>query len=494
MGIAFVPLYIKYLGMEAYGLIGLFVVMQISVTLLDMGMTPTLNREMARYTSGAHSPQSIRNLLHSLEMVCFTLAVLIAIGIWSISGYLASDWLNAERLPTDVVVHALVIMAVVTALRFCEGIYRGSLFGLQRQVWYNGAQSILSTLRYGGAVAVLAWGSPTIEAFFVWQAVVSMISVAVFASKVHRALPRGLTPARFSREAVSGIWRFAGGMMGISVLSLLLTQVDKVLLSRLLSLESFGYYTLAATIAGVLYTMIVPIDNALYPRMVELLTHDDQKGLITVYHRGAQLVTVLTGPIVMLFMFFAEGIVFTWSGDASLAESTAPILSILALGTFLNGLMQMPYHLQLAHAWTSLSMKVNIVAVCVLVPAIFWAVPQFGAVGAAWIWVVLNGGYVLCSIQFMHSRLIPTEKWRWYFCDVIVPMSGAIGVALIAQQLRPMNNHDRLHWFVFLGIVGVLALAVASVLANRIRPHLLAIMRVPSPWQARAEKVFTKYL
>ena len=40
MGLAFIPLYINYLGIEAYGLIGLFAVLQGWLVLLDLGMTP----------------------------------------------------------------------------------------------------------------------------------------------------------------------------------------------------------------------------------------------------------------------------------------------------------------------------------------------------------------------------------------------------------------------------------------------------------------------
>src|SRR2546423_3262566 len=148
MGLAFIPLYIGYLGMEAYGLIGVFAVLQSCLTLLDMGMTPTLNREMARFTAGAHSSQSIRDLLRSVEIICFALAALIAVAVWALSGYLASHWLKVEHLPIDVVSQAVAIMALVVALRFCEGIYRSSLFGLQRQVWYNSAYALLATLRY----------------------------------------------------------------------------------------------------------------------------------------------------------------------------------------------------------------------------------------------------------------------------------------------------------------------------------------------------------
>jgi len=64
--------------------------------------------------------------------------------------------------------------------------------------------------------------------------------------------------------------------MSVTFLAILLTQLDKVLLSRLLSLESFGYYTLAATVAGVLYMVIGPITSAFYPRLVELSTQENR--------------------------------------------------------------------------------------------------------------------------------------------------------------------------------------------------------------------------
>ena len=263
--------------------------------------------------------------------------------------------------------------------------------------------------------------------------------------------------------------------MGITLLTLLLAQVDKVLHSRLLPLESFGYYTLAATIAGVLY-MIVPITQAIYPRMVELSLADDQSGLIAVYHQGAQLVTVLTGPAAVLLLFFAGGVVFMWSGDAALAEHVSPILSALVLGSFLYGLMWMPYQCQLVYGWTSLALKINVLAVAVLVPAIFWVVPRHGAIGAAWIWVALNMGYVLIAVQLMHLRLIPSEKWPWYTADVLLPMSGAAIVALFAFQFQPAHYQDRSHWVVFLFVTGTLALTASTALSGRIRPRLLAIV------------------
>ncbi|ABW67770.1 lipopolysaccharide biosynthesis protein [Desulfosudis oleivorans] len=475
MSIAFVPLYIRYLGMESFGLIGFFAVMQAWLPLIDMGITPTLNREMARFTAGAHTAQSIRNLLRSLEVVCFSLAGLITLAVWSASGYLAHTWIRNQQLPDEVVAQAIAIFAVVLALRLCEGIYRGALIGLQRQIWFNSVNAGLATLRHGGVVLLLAWGFPTIQAFFIWQGVSSLITVCVFAIKLYRSLPETTCPASISRRALTEVRHFASGMVGITFLALLLTQVDKLLLARLLPLATFGYYALAATIAGVVFMLVGPITQSVYPRMVELVTMDDRESLITIYHQSAQIVTALTAPVVLLLVFFAKGIVFMWSGDVHLAENAAPILSVLVVGTFLNGLMHIPYLLQIAHGWTRLAIQVNTVAVMILVPAILWLVPIYGPVGAAWIWVALNSGYVIVAVQLMHRRLIPSEKRRWYFADVLPPIITCLSVMLMANLIQPNSYENRISWLGFLFFVGSIGLVGSSLSSNLLRARLLSM-------------------
>lgn len=477
MGLAFIPIYIQYLGMEAYGLIGIFAVMQAWLTLLDMGMTPTLNREMARFSAGAHTSQSIHDLLRSLEIICISIAIVIALTIWSVSSYLASDWLKVDKLPVNEVAQAISIIALVLALRFVEGVYRGSLFGLQRQVFYNVASATFATMRHGGVVILLAFVSPTVKAFFLWQAAVSLITILIFSSAVRRALPIMAVSPKFKLKAIAEIWKFASGVMLVTFLAILLTQVDKVLLSKLLSLESFGYYTLAATLAGVLYMIVGPITTAFYPRLVELYTNKNQSLLVSTYHQGAQLVTVLTATPVVMLSFFPKELIFVWSGNVVLAESVAPILSVIVLGVYLNGLMHMPGQLQLAHGWVSLGVKTNLLAVVILVPALFWVVPRYGAIGAAWVWVVLNASYVLFAIQFMHQKLLVFEKWRWYFFDLLLPTIGPVVIMLLAKQLQPEIYKNRWCGFIFLMVIGVFALTTSIMLSDQMRPKLFAFIK-----------------
>ncbi len=475
MGLAFVPLYIKYLGIESYGLIGLFAVLTAWLGLLDMGMTPTLSREIARFTGGGHSAQSIRDLLRSIETLALGVALLMGGAITLSAGWIAGSWLKAETLPVPLVTQAFVIMGWVTALRFVEGVYRSSIVGLQRQVLLNAVSSGMATLRGLGAVLILAWVSPTIQAFFLWQGLLSVATLAILAYTTYTVLPRAERAGRFSWAALRGVWRFAGGMVGITFLALLLTQVDKILLSKLLALSDYGYYNLATVVAGALYLLIGPITQAWFPRLSQLHAAQDQAGLIRAYHQGAQLVTVVAGSAALVLMVNAETFLHLWTQDAALAHRVAPLVRWLVLGNLLNGLMHIPYQTQLAHGWTGLAVRINIVAVAIIVPAILWATPRYGAEGAAWVWVSLNAGYVLVGVHFMYRRILSAEKWVWYGRDILQPLAAALAMVLWIDWTLPTPD-GALAELGVLALAAVSALAAASLMAVEVRRQVFGII------------------
>ncbi len=472
MGIAFMPLYIKYLGMEAYGLIGVFAILQAWLTLLDMGMTPTLNREMARFKAGAICAEAIINLLRSVEWICMGLSLLIVTAIWFVAPLLSSVWLKVDKLPTEVVVQAIIIMGFVIASRLWEEVYRGTIRGMQEQVWLNIAQAFLATLRWVGALAVIVFVSSTIQAFFLWQGLVSIFSVIVYSYKTYQWLPNSVRSGRFSIDVIKGVWRFAGGMIVITLLSLLLTQIDKVLLSGLLSLEQFGYYALAGVVVGGLAQLIMPMNAAIYPRFTELITRNDIAALTKTYHESCQLMAAIIVPPALVLSAFAKPVLLLWTGDAELTAEVAPILSILVLGTMLNAFLNVPYMLQLAYGWTKLTMMVNVVAVSIIIPAILLVVPRYGAIGAAWIWVALNAGYLLIAVHFMYRRLIPDQKWQWYRESVVSPLLAGAIVAFGLVYIIPIPQ-ERLNSIFILIINGYCVITSVLFVLPSIRQRII---------------------
>lgn len=439
MGLAFIPLYIHYLGMEAYGLIGIFALLQSWLSLLDLGMTPSISRELARFTAGGHGTTWIRDLLRTIEVSSLVVAVLVALGIWAGSSWLATHWLHAERLPPSIVARAFGLMGLVAAMRLLENIYRSALVGLQRQTNLNVIISLAATLRGAGAAVVLRWVSPTIEAFFLWQGAISALTLIALGATVHRSIPRADRRARFSLEAIEGVWRFATGTVLLTLLGFVLSQSDKVILSSILTLKEFAVYSLAYTVASAVRLLAQPIDQAVYPRLTELCHRQDEAGLAQVYHKAAQYNAVLMGGIGLFLALFGERILVFWTRDPALARSTYALLWILIIGMLLNALMNGPYYLQLAAGWTGLLIRVTGTMVVVFVPTIYLLTKRFGVVGAAVAWVLVNVVYLATVAQLMHRRLLRTEMRAWFLDDLAAPLLAAVATGLVLRSLLSFN-------------------------------------------------------
>jgi len=463
------PLYVRYLGIEAFGMIGAFTVLLAALSLFDVPLAASVNREMARYTAGAHTAIGIRSVLRTLEILCLGTAVLVVATVSASRGYLSHSWFRTSAITAGTVRAALLAMGIVAALRLGEGLYRGALYGLQRQVLFSVANAVLSTARFGGALAVVAFVSPTLEAFFLWQALTSAVTVIVLGALVHHTLPRGGQPARWSSAAFHDLQHFAGGVMGITLVSLGLTQADKIVLSRLLPLEAFGYYTLAVTVSNALYKLSEPIMDAVYPRLTELVAARQTSRLAALYHDAAQLVSAFVIPAAMVLTTFAGGVLLAWTGDRRLAEETAPILTVFATGVCLNCLMTVPYRLQLAHGWTSLALTGNTIYLVLLLPALLWVTPRYGPLGAAAIWALLNAAYILINIPLMHRRVLPGELARYYVQDLLGPAAAAGATVALAVLVAPGPAASRTAWLAFLAATGAAAFALAVAAAPALR-------------------------
>lgn len=468
MGVAFLPLYIKYLGIDSYGLIGFFSALFACLMLMDLGLTSALSREMARFTGGLYSPQEIRNLLRSVEIVVVFLAFLIYIIGFLFSDLLANEWINSTNLTADIVSKAISVMSLVASLRFLEGIYKSCIAGLQEHIKLNIALSIIATLRWFGAVLVIYWISPTITAFFYWQAFVSLLSIVLLGLITYNIIPSVNVRPFFSWASLSKIFSFAAGVMGISILSLLLTQGDKLLLSRLLNLGDYGYYMLAATVSGGLFALITPVAQSYYPRMCELLEREDYKNLTDSFHMGAQLVSVTAGSVALILILFSGDILFLWSNDVTLSAQSARLLSILTFGNLLNGLLWIPYQAQLAFGWTKLTIRTNIIALLFLFPLLLYITPRFGVTGAAWVWVILNVGYITISVHFMFRKILFKEKLKWYINDILMPL---IPSSIIVLCLKFLIIFPTEFWMQIFYITGffILALVVSTFCSDKLR-------------------------
>ena len=305
--------------------------------------------------------------------------------------------------------------------------------------------------------------SPTITAFFAWQVLVGAVNVAIVTILMWRSLPHRDRAPRFDFGLLRSVWKFAAGMGGLGLSAIILTQLDKVILSKLLSLEMFGYYTLAGVLGRSLYVLITPVFNAFSPRFSTLVARDDEDALKRLYHRGSQLMATLVIPVAAVVSFFAYDVLVLWTGSAETARNAAPVASVLVIGTALNGLMNLPYALQLAYGWTQIGLYINSFFITIV-----YATLHYGPVGAAAVWVALNTIYMLAGVPLTHRRLLKGEAWHWFRDDICPPLLATLLVVglsrwTLAGPLSPLAS------FLSLSLVLLCALLAAASVAPGVR-------------------------
>lgn len=462
MGVVFVPLYIRALGMEAFGLVGLMLSLQALSLLLDLGMGGVLNRELARRSHSTDAIDTIADLVRTFEWLLWPSALVITIAIWLASDLLANHWLHPENISRAETAHVIAIMGLAVALQWPSSFYSNGLSGLERQPVLNVINAAFATLRGAGVLAVLYWVSPTIEAFMWWYAAIGACQSLVSATVLWRLLPTASDRrARFRVEEIRASGRFAGGLVAITALSVAVTQLDRIVLSAMRPLVELGYFSLAISVAAGMGRMIQPLFNALYPRYSKLVSLGDDAALARLYHVSNQCLGVVVGALSAVLIIFSKDVVYLWTGDAATAAKVALPLSILIAGTALNGMMNLPYALQLAHGWTRLTVSANLVALIVGIPFCIWTVGLYGLVGAAWLWFVINLGFVAIAIPLMHRRLMRGETAKWYLQDMLPPFVAAGSVAMICRWLIPALSRDT-SGFLLLGLVSAMTLLAAT--------------------------------
>jgi O-antigen/teichoic acid export membrane protein len=477
------PIYLKLLGPEAFGLVAVFQALMAIASLADLGFSASLQRELSRLASSPNSAREMRGTLWALELLVGFSSALVGGGVALLAPRLSQGWLQLQSISSETARTAIAAMGLAIALRFPAGLYGAGLLGLQRQGLLNAVRVTAEAVRALGGIGCLLLSTSRAEVFFWWQGVAAGLGSLALALALRASLPASEEPgSRDAFRTYRRVWRFAAGTSGITITAILLTQMDKVLLSRLVTLESLGYYSLAATAAAGLYRLVSPLFSAFYPRFVQLATLQAERELEALYHLGTQLLAVIVLPVAIVGAVFAAPIMQAWTGNADAAANSGPIFRLLLLGTALNGLMNFPYAIQLAYGWTTLTLVGNLVAIGVFIPAMYALVRQWGGQGAAAVWLALNFSYLTISTTVMHQRLLRGAQRIWLVNAILKPAAAvlaSVGIALCTVG-SPVNLNRTLLGLQVLSITGVATLAAAFATPS-VRARILSVLPTGRP-------------
>lgn len=478
-GAVCVPIYLRLLGAEAIGLIGFSFGLQAIIRILDLGLSSAVVRQVARLDGGAAHGSGLAEFYVTFERLYAGAAIAIAVLTLLLSPLVATHWLHGQRLAPGQVAFAVAAICLQGAGLFMETVYHGTLIGLERQVQLNRIRVVETAAGPLGAVLLLTLWVARVEVLFGWGLVVTLGALVAYARASRAALPER-DAGRFRFSHVRAVWPFAIGMAGISTTGTILMNMDKILLGRWLHLGTFGYYTLAFYAASLVNSLLVaPVFNALFPRVCALADRADGAGEGRLYHLAIQSLVTMVWPVATILWVFSGSVLRLWLGDSGAAAAAAAVLPSLAAGFALNALMVPAYMLQLAHAWTALGLRLNLVLIAVFAPLLYVLTTRWGIAGAALNFALMQGAYLLVGLPLTHLRLLRNAFREVVLRDLLpgVTLCVAAAAALLAVRDRVTASPPLAQYALI--VLAWATLAAGTALASpRVRP-VLALRRAP---------------
>jgi O-antigen/teichoic acid export membrane protein len=412
----FVPFYIKLLGIESYAVINFYTVILTIMYFADGGLSATLNREIARSSDKLY----IGRMLFTIERVYLIICSSIIVVIFCFSGIIAKNWLNSQTISHEDLSIYISLMGIGVAFQLFTTLQNSGLMGLEKQVLSNGIQ-VSSSIFRSALVLIPLFFYPTLLTFFIWQVSMNIIFFFITRYSLWKFIKTNM-PYRFDKKVLKTVGRFAGGMMLMAIISSLNTQIDKLLISKILSLKEFGYYSLAAIFSQVPVLIVTPIAVAILPRMVKYSENTEKDELIKLFHVNTFVLSALATSGAMVLFLFTKDFLLIWTNDILIVNEIEAVTKVLLIGGLFLSFQYMPYHLAIAHGHTKTNVRLGVVSLICIIPALVYFVKQFGLIGATYTWLIINMVAYFYLGYFIISRFLKNEFKRWLINGTLIPL------------------------------------------------------------------------
>lgn len=460
-GFFFIPLYIKYLGFESYSVISFTLLLAGIMAILDGGLTATLSREFAR----KDKTNDLKRKIYKTLETCYFILVAFCVSVVCLASDLIARHLNIKEFSVQDISLFIKIVSVDIGFQLIFRFYLGGLLGLEQQVKANLYQIAWGIARNGVVVIVIIYFN-SLQVFFIWQTLVTIIAALALKYTLDTTLyKKNIFSLKISFDKIIflDVWKFAGGMMLISVVAALNTQMDKIIISKYMDINDLGYYTLAISLSTGLLVIVSPIATAILPKFTALYSEKSNEQAKQLFNRFSYIASILVFGFLANIIFFSKEILWVWTGNKELSENAYQILPVIASAYALISLQIIPYHLAIANGYTKLNNILGIISLIITLPGYLYGIVNYGAIGAAVVFMTVQFFTLFIYLFFINKKFIKENVFKnIYFKQLILPFSIAVAIGFAFHSLPINITNNRFTALIFIGLSTFFTLIVTA--------------------------------
>ena len=398
-----VPILIHGLGTERFGVLTLIWLIVGYFGIFDLGLGRALTQLLAERL-GRNEHESIPPLVWT------ALGLMACLGVigTAVAGVFAPALQHGLKVPPSLrgeTLRAIYLLAFSVPLVVSTTGFRGVLEARQRFDLANLVRLASGVFTYVGPVLTLAFSRSLVPITIVLVAGRAATWTAYLVLCL-RELPELRRRLAFDPTYVKPLLRVGGWMTVSNVVGPLLVYLDRFLIAAIIGAAAVAYYVTPFEIVTRLLMLPWAFAGVLFPLIASTFTPNPDRSA-RLFARGMRLILLTLFPFVLCAIAFAHEGLALWVGE-SFAVHSDVVLRWLAIGVFMNGIVQVPFATIQAAGRPDLTARIHLIELPLYVPTLWWMAHRWGIEGAAVAWM-LRGGLDLVVQFVVATRLLPAR-------------------------------------------------------------------------------------
>lgn len=462
----FIPLYIRFLGEEAYGLVSFFATMQAVIQILGLGLSNSLKREFAKSDDILQQSEKY-SLYKSVEFIYILLTIIFIAVILGSSNLIAKKWLNLDMLQDNIVSITLVLMSISISIQFISNIPYGCLLGQNRHFSSNILLLLWSLLKGITSIIVIAFIINDIRVFYIVAILFDFIYLLLLRFSLFKHFEKNSKIWNLSHmKKLKSIWKYAASLFVISTVSVINRQIDKILISKYLSLTELGAYNTLSTLGNLAILFVSAISIASFSTFTNDYTNKNYKKLDENFMRINNFSALIVICMGIFIATFSIDLINIWIKNDIYSHLLNNVAFYVILGTTFLGLQEIPYIYMLSQGKTKYNVILSFVFMPIGILANYYFINKYGLIGVSITYFLLmtTQTIVLLVIVFKVNKVSPISSY--ILKTYVLPLFVSLLVATVGKITIHKYISNMYLIVLFAVCLGIIALGTLFILLN----------------------------
>ena len=382
-----IPVLIRALGVEQFGILTIIWAVVSYFGLLDLGLGRAVTQQVATCMAGGDE-ERLRRIVGTSSALMLGLGVIAGLIMLATAGVLARELTSASD--PAVVTRAFWWMALAMPAVVLTSGYRGILEALGRFGLVNVIRLPMGIFTYAGPMLAVWLGYGDLATIAAVLCVGRILAFAVHASCAYQAMPRAARAAAYDSSLIAPLLSMGGWITVTNVVSPIMNYTDRFFLGIAMSASAVAYYATPQELVMRLGIIPSAITAVLFPIFAAQSIGALTGRLTGQMWRYTAVIFVMLVPFTAALVIFAEPLLSLWISREFAAQATV-MLQIMAVAALFSGLAQVPFTMLQARAKAAQTAALHLIELPLYLGLLWALVTNDGVIGAALAWLFRIG-------------------------------------------------------------------------------------------------------